>query len=190
MHRMNEADMVAGDLYETPNGNRYLVLPNDRIAYLGNRVQGRSTGLPQKTGAECKMLGRVKLPVYVETVTEEEETLECWDDIQGIERFPAPLPAGCTCDPNHLMAVIECPVHRVTALAPHPLTQIHDWILEKLKDKWMELSALRPSGPLEMEVQLVLRGLAPGHPNLAPQSHAAKVKLAPGPIEITATHSA
>ncbi len=191
MRSMNEANTVAGDMYETPNGNRYLVLSNDQLAYLGNRVHSRSTGLAQKTGSECKMLGRVKLPAYAETVSEEEETLECWDEIQGIERIPAPLPAGCTCNPNQLAAIIECPVHRVTALAPHPLTKIHEWILDKLKDEWIDLSKLRPSGPLEMEVQLVLSGRAPNDPRrLAQQSHAAIVTLAPGSVELTATHSA
>ncbi len=62
---MLEKEALAGEIIETPNGNRYLILPNRKQAYIGNRELHRSEGLlePREDGP-CKLLGTVLLPGY------------------------------------------------------------------------------------------------------------------------------
>lgn len=174
---MNESETVPGDLYETPNGNRYLVLPNNQVAYLGNKVHSRSQGLIDKTGLECKVLGRVQLPPYKDT---DEGLEDYWDDIRGVERFPALLPNGCTCNPQQLMAVIECPIHRVTALAPDVCDQGTDWVRDKIREKAHELLSEHFNEALVLEIGVTLQGRTPSNHTLAAQNHACTIMLRTG----------
>jgi hypothetical protein len=117
----NEHAAVPGDVIETENGNRYVVLPNGLLAYLGNRVLRRSTGLIERTGASCTILGRVGLMPYVREEEEEADDIRRdWDTLRGLTRIPIPLPDGCVCGHDALTAVLSCQVHRVTLVKPDP----------------------------------------------------------------------
>jgi hypothetical protein len=60
-----ERDTVPGDIIETPNGNRYLVLPEGKQAYIGNRNLGRSEGLVEvRPEGRCRLLTSIGLPKY------------------------------------------------------------------------------------------------------------------------------
>lgn len=180
---MNESETVPGDLYETPNGNRYLVLPNNQLAYLGNKYFARSQGLIDKSGAECRVLSRIRLPPYKDA----ESLQDDWDDVQGIERFPPPLPQGCTCDPHQLSAIIECPIHRVTALAPDVTDKGMSWVQEKVREKAHELLSHHFNEKLELEVDLTLQGHTPSQRNLASQNHACTITLLTGQAKMVSS---
>ena len=61
-----ERDTVPGDIIETPNGNRYLVLPKGRQAYIGNRKLHLSEGLVEvRPEGPCRLLTSIGLPKYV-----------------------------------------------------------------------------------------------------------------------------
>lgn len=110
----DESQTVVGDVLEHDNGDRYIVLPNGKLAYLGNRQIHRSTGLVERTGKPCKVLGRMALLPYVsESESEFDDIQSDWDTLRGIERFPAPLPKGCTCGHDALTAVLNCRIHEV-----------------------------------------------------------------------------
>jgi hypothetical protein len=98
-------------MIETPDGDRYVVLPNGKLAYLGNKQLERSTGLIERTGAPCKIMGKVALFPYLEPG--EEDFQPDWDAVQGIERMMLRLPEGCTCGHAAIVAVLTCPVHDV-----------------------------------------------------------------------------
>lgn len=62
---MKENETTAGDIIETPNGNRYLVLPDGRQAYIGNRELARSEGLStSRPDGPCELLTSIPLPSY------------------------------------------------------------------------------------------------------------------------------
>jgi hypothetical protein len=181
---MNEADAVPGDIIETPNGNRYLVLPNDQLAYIGNRILTKSTGLIAKTGAVCRRLGRMTLPQY----RKDDETLEdYWSDVQGIKRIPVQLPNGCTCTDTALMDVVRCPVHRVTALAPDITDKAVAWIQEKIREKAHELLSKHFSETLELEIGVELQGRKPSQAGLASQRHGVTIRLLNGDSEMVSS---
>lgn len=61
-----ERDTVPGDIIETPNGNRYIVLPGEKQAYIGNREFRLSDKLtPCNPEGRCKILTSIPLPKYV-----------------------------------------------------------------------------------------------------------------------------
>jgi hypothetical protein len=110
----NESQTITGDVLEHENGNRYVVLPDGRLAYLGNRILNRSAGLLVREGKPCRVLGRMALLPYVaEDAAEMDEIRAGWDLLRGQERIHAPLPAGCTCGHDVLAAVLLCEVHQV-----------------------------------------------------------------------------
>lgn len=122
----NESQTIVGDVIEHEDGSRYVVLPNGMLAYLGNRVLDRSSGLIERTGAPCKILGRIGLLPYVPKGEEEfDDIQEDWDMLRGRERFPIPLPKGCVCGHDALSAVLSCRVHRVS-LADDPGEDVKD----------------------------------------------------------------
>ncbi len=98
-------------MIETPNGDRYVVLPNGMLAAMGNRQLERSTGLINRNGRPCKILGKIALYPYLNPG--DEDFQRDWDVVQGIERIMVPLPKGCTCGHAAIMAVLTCPVHDV-----------------------------------------------------------------------------
>lgn len=62
---MNEKEAMPGDIIEVSNGNRYLVLPNRKQAYIGNKNLHLSEGLVEPIDHNpCKRLGTVLLPKY------------------------------------------------------------------------------------------------------------------------------
>lgn len=62
---MKESETTAGDIIETPNGNRYLVLPGGLQAYIGNRDLERSEGLIEtRSDGPCELLTSIPLPAY------------------------------------------------------------------------------------------------------------------------------
>ena len=104
-----DRDANPGDVFETLDGSRFVVLPNGRLAYLGNKILVHSEGLRERTGAECKILGTLPLYPY----KDENDFQEDWDAVQGIERMPISLPKGCTCGRTAIMSVLTCPIHDV-----------------------------------------------------------------------------
>lgn len=81
MSKKSEKDLVPGDIFETDNGNRYVVLPNGMQAYLGNKVLQRSQGLTRaRPEASCRVLGHVNLPAYDRTET---FTVRMYDQFDG-----------------------------------------------------------------------------------------------------------
>lgn len=66
---MVEKEAVPGDVIEVSNGNRYLVLPDLRQAYVGNKSLRLSEGLVEpRLDNSCKLVGRVVLPKYEDHV--------------------------------------------------------------------------------------------------------------------------
>jgi hypothetical protein len=111
----SEDQTVPGDVIEHGDGARYVVLPNGNLAYLGHRVLARSTALLERSGRPCRILGRMALFPYVPESEAEIDSIERdWDRLRGRERIPVPLPKGCTCGHDALVAVLSCDVHRVT----------------------------------------------------------------------------
>jgi hypothetical protein len=98
-------------MIETPNGDRYVVLPNGLLAYLGNKQLERSTGLVARTGTRVKILGKVALFPY--EAPGKEDFQDDWDTLRGVERMALPLPVGCSCGHAAIHAVLTCPVHDV-----------------------------------------------------------------------------
>lgn len=123
----NESQSVVGDVIEHEDGNRYVVLSNGELAYLGNRVLSRSRGLSERSGRPCRILGRMALLPYVpEGEAEIDDIKADWDLLRGRERLPVPLPEGCTCGHEALTAVLLCEVHKVSLR--RPVTQVlFDW---------------------------------------------------------------
>ncbi len=117
----NESQSVIGDVIEHDDGSRYVVLPNGTLAYLGNRVLARSTDLQERSGRPCRILGRMALLPYVQAGEEEIDGIERdWDRLRRRERIPIPLPKGCTCGHDALVAVSTCEVHDVKLHPPSP----------------------------------------------------------------------
>jgi hypothetical protein len=110
----NESQSVVGDVIEHEDGSRYVVLPEGKLSYLGNRVLSRSTGLQAQESRPCRVLGRMALLPYVPEAEQEMDDIETdWDLLRGRERIPLPLPKGCTCGHAALKAVLSCEVHQV-----------------------------------------------------------------------------
>lgn len=124
-------DAAPGDVIETPNGNRYTVLPNGKLAYLGNRVLERSQGLLEPDASPCKVIGKARIPAYL---TEGDEIGEDWDTLKGVERIPVPLPRGCTCGYEAVLAVLGCPVHEIKFRPDTPPKEMSDAELQTYLD--------------------------------------------------------
>lgn len=106
-----DTDSIPGDVLQYKNGDRYVVLPNHKLAYLGNAVLDQSVGLKDRTGDSCTILGRMGLLPY--RAKDDEDFESDWDLLRGRERIPVPLPRGCTCGHEALTAVLTCLVHEV-----------------------------------------------------------------------------
>lgn len=107
-----DRDAVSREMFETlEDGSRYVVLPNGKLAYLGNKQLTRSIGLIEPSGLPVKIIGKVALFPYLEPGEEDFEP--DWDRLKGRERMMLPLPVGCTCGHAAIAAVLTCPTHDV-----------------------------------------------------------------------------
>lgn len=104
-----DKDAEPGDTIQRPNGDRYIVLPNHMLAYIGNKTLSRSNGLFPKTTLPCTILGKGALLPYLTPGDEGFE--DDWDALRGLDRLPLPLPTGCSCTHAGLIAVLNCPIH-------------------------------------------------------------------------------
>jgi len=106
-----DRDAESRDMFETLDGERYVVLPNGKLAYLGNKQLTRSTRLVEPSGVNVKIIGKVAIFPYLKPGEEDFEPY--WDALRGRERMMLPLPVGCSCGHAAIAAVLTCPVHDV-----------------------------------------------------------------------------
>ena len=61
---MKEKDCKPGDIIQTANGNRFLVLPNRRQIYVGNKSFGRiaeQDTLRERSESDCEVVGKLDI---------------------------------------------------------------------------------------------------------------------------------